>query len=271
MLGRLADAEPPRLGRQRGQALEDVLLGLLAHPFEVADLAGLGGRLQLLQVLDLHLLVEDLDAFGAQALDAQEVRQVRRQLLTQVLQRAAGAGLQDFVDLLGQALADAGEFLKVLAGGRQVGQALGHVAHGPRCVTVGADAEGVLALDFQDVGDLVEDGGDLAVFQNDPLRHKGVVNRKERKERKGKAELKQKRNNEEFFCFYPILPLRSLHSSRLEKPCLITSSAQAAGGVKSVMRSFQGPRPAAAQLYPRRQNAQELSMPRRLDGNPVLK
>ena len=66
--------------------------------------------------------------------------------------------------IFSEALADARKIHEDLAGCHEVGDALGQVANRPRAVAVGADAEGVLVLDFQDVGDFLEDGCHLAVF-----------------------------------------------------------------------------------------------------------
>ena len=48
--------------------------------------------------------------------------------------------------------------------GRQLGDAPRQAAHGPGGVPVGPDAERVVALDLEQVGDLVEDTGDVVVM-----------------------------------------------------------------------------------------------------------
>ena len=81
----------------------------------------------------------------------------------QFLEFGGGAGADDFRDLGGQILADAGETGKVLILGHHGAQFRAEIAHGARGVVIGANAEGIAALDFQKFGDLLEAGGDVGV------------------------------------------------------------------------------------------------------------
>ena len=73
-------------------------------------------------------------------------------------------GADDFADLAGEVVADAGQPGQVLAFFQQQARFLRQFAQRARGIAVGADAERIRALDFQQVGDLLEDGGDVGVM-----------------------------------------------------------------------------------------------------------
>ena len=73
-------------------------------------------------------------------------------------------GGDDFVDLAGEVGADAGQPRQVVAALHQHARLLRQVAQDARSIAVGTDAERIRPLDFQQVGDLVEDRGDVGVM-----------------------------------------------------------------------------------------------------------
>jgi len=87
-----------------------------------------------------------------------------------VVREATGVG--QFADFRGEILADAGKLVQAV--GRQVGHALGAVSHRVGRRAIGADAEGVLALDLEQVRDLLEDPGDGGVLHGARPTRSGV-------------------------------------------------------------------------------------------------
>ena len=88
--------------------LQNPLLGFFAEAGQSADLAGLRGLQQLLEVFDMQVLIERSHAPGSERRNLQELRDRGRQLAVQLLEKLAGARMQDIHDLLGQIRADAG-------------------------------------------------------------------------------------------------------------------------------------------------------------------
>jgi hypothetical protein len=91
------------------QRREDVLLGLRAEAFDVADLFFLTGCFQVLHRGDFELLEEAPGRFRADAGDAGDLDQGRRELRLQLHGGGDLTGLDQRVDLFRQRLADAGD------------------------------------------------------------------------------------------------------------------------------------------------------------------
>ena len=83
-------------------------------------------------------------------------------LLLEALEEGEFAGGEEFVDLLGDGLADAGNVGEFTAGGDDRGF-LAQGAQGFGGALVGADFEDQFVVDFHQVGDAVEDVGKLLV------------------------------------------------------------------------------------------------------------
>src|SRR5262249_32933305 len=65
-------------------------------------------------------------------------------------------------NLVAQRITDAGDGIK-LAGGDDVGQVTFELTDGPRCLGVSQAAKAIFTLQFEEIGDFVEDGGDFVL------------------------------------------------------------------------------------------------------------
>ena len=125
------------------------------------------GALQVGQVPDVQVADQHGGLARSQARDAHQVERTERELLAQVIQVAEVAGVHQLGDLLRDGLPDATQLrqravLDVLvesAGRRRIG---GERVERVRPQVVGADLEGVLPLDLQELGDLPQRLCDLA-------------------------------------------------------------------------------------------------------------
>ena len=125
---------------------------------------------QLLQLIDpaaAVVLVNERDALGPQPLDLEQLQRAGGELLQQLIAPLAGAAREDLADGPGQTFADAGD-LRDLAGGipQHILHAFGVAFNGAGAVAVTADAEGVLAGDFHEIGRLPEHARYLFVFHS---------------------------------------------------------------------------------------------------------
>ena len=188
--------EPGRLDRaDAGRAAEDldegrdVLLGLV----EVAAGAAAGGSsrsipsriscsvrsdrprtvrirpasaaaCELVHGRDPELLVELADGLRAEPGDLEELDEARRDLRAEPLEIRHPAGRHELGDLVADRLADAADLRRVAGavGGDEIDRAAADRVGG---AVVGDRLERDLALDLEDVADLVEDPGEVAVRQ----------------------------------------------------------------------------------------------------------
>ncbi len=163
VLRRHRQLEAARLAGMRFHRLQDVELGLFAEAGQGADAAVARRPVQLLDGLHLEVVVQRLDPLRPQAGNLQQFGDRRRQFAPQAVEQAAVAGVDDFADLGGEVVADAGQPRQVLALFQQRARLLRQFAQRARGIAVGADAERIGALDFEPVGDFLEDGGDVGV------------------------------------------------------------------------------------------------------------
>ena len=148
-------------------AVEDELLGALAEALQAPHAALAGDPLEVVEVRDVQLADEDRRLARAEPGHAHQVERAERELLAQLVQVAELAGVHQLGDLLRDGLADATQLgqravLDVLvesAGRRRIG---GERVERVRPEVVGADLEGVLPLDLQELGDLPQRLCDLA-------------------------------------------------------------------------------------------------------------
>src|SRR5690606_10792298 len=73
------------------------------------------------------------------------------------------SGLADLLDLARKILPDAGELGQLRPALQYAGEVVWKVAHGARCIAVCTHTERVLALDFQEFGDLIEHRRDVGI------------------------------------------------------------------------------------------------------------
>lgn len=139
-------------------------------------MTGPGGVQQFLRRAHAELVVKRMHAAWPEAGDLQQVGDPTRKAGTQPFQLVAGAALEHLADLACQVLADAGQFVEVAT-------LCGPLAHllrpgGKRAcrVAVGTYAERIGLLQFEQIGDLLERGGDGGVVdghEDDPMRGTG--------------------------------------------------------------------------------------------------
>ena len=152
--------------------LEDALLGARRDALEGPQALFLRRLLEARQVRDPERLPHDPHGLGPDAGDPQQVDERAGDLCPQLLVVRHVAGRGELEDLVGDRLADAGDRASLAGRVRRpdVERRPGDRVRGP---VVGDGLEHELALDLEDVADLVEDPRELAV--GDGTRRLGLV------------------------------------------------------------------------------------------------
>jgi hypothetical protein len=140
--------------------LQQLLFVLLAHARQFADLAFARQLFHAIDVADLIGAPDQGDRLRSQTLDLQQLQHRWVIFLEQFGLHAEAAFLEQLLQVDQHAFADAGDGQHLLGFGDDVFDLLGKVFDGLGGVAVGADAEGILAVDFEQVGGLVENRGD---------------------------------------------------------------------------------------------------------------
>ena len=149
---------PPPLG-DGGQ---DQRFLLRAHALDAADRAGLGRGFEVVERADVQGVVEQRHRLRPDALQAHHLEDRGREHLQQLVAQPGRAGRGDVADARGEVLADAVD--RQQRRHVEVGDARGGVGDDLRPGPVGAHPEDVLALQLEQVGDLVEHAGDARVL-----------------------------------------------------------------------------------------------------------
>ena len=92
----------------------------------------------------------------------QQLHQRHRHGLLQLIQKPQAAGAQQFINLVRQSFADAGQFAQ-LARTPQRARLLPHLLQIFRRLAIRQRFENHLALDFQQIGNQCEDGCEIAI------------------------------------------------------------------------------------------------------------
>ena len=160
-LPRVLPEMPTRVGLAVADTRKDALLRFVAKAVQRGDRTRRAGRPQFRNGVDAEFFLQRPGFLRADARNPQNLHQPRRHRRRQFLQKLQPARPVQLSDLLGQRLADTFHFLE-RAGLDPLPQ-LGLVQRfdDPGTGLVGADLEGVLALQLQQCADLGEDGGDL--------------------------------------------------------------------------------------------------------------
>jgi hypothetical protein len=121
--------------------------------------------------------VQQTNALRSQTGELEQFGDGRRHLAMQPIEKAAGAGGANFADLAFKVGADPRQFRQGIAPVEQRIQFPSVVPHRARGVVVGADAKRVIAADLEQVGDLLENNGDVGVVDGhrSPLAAEQVV------------------------------------------------------------------------------------------------
>ena len=144
--------------------LEDQLLRPLREPADRANAACPRRDFQIAERQDAELVVELLDRLRPEARDLEDLDEARRHLFAEPLEIGHPARRDELGDLVGDRLADARDLRRrpVPEGDDEVDRA---PTDGIGRPVVGDRLEGELALDLEDVADLVEDSGEVTVGQ----------------------------------------------------------------------------------------------------------
>ncbi len=140
--------------------LQEFLLVLFAHAREFADLAFAGELFYAVEVADLVGAPDQSDGFWAEALNFQEFEHGGAVFFQQLGVDFDGSLVKKMLEVGEHALADAGDGEQFFGILDQVGDLVRQSLDGLGGVAVGADAEGILAVDFEQVGGFVENSGD---------------------------------------------------------------------------------------------------------------
>lgn len=163
VLRRRRELEAAHLGQVMLHRAQDVLLALLAEAGKPPDASVARGTVDLFQGFHVEIVIEHLDALRAEAGEMQQLRDRGRQLPMQAFQQRATAARDDFAYFRRQVVADARQGREILALVHQAADVATQFADDARGVAVGADAERIGALNFEQVGDLPENPGDVGI------------------------------------------------------------------------------------------------------------
>ena len=145
---------------ERGETVEDFFLRLGAEAVEGGDFVFLARFFEVGQRGDLEFFVEGFDFFRSEAGDVEEFEEFRGKLRAEVVVVRQLSRGHEGGDFLAQGFADAGDAFQLVLADEGAKVAFEHF-EGAGAVVVGADFEGVLALEFEQEGDALEDFDDL--------------------------------------------------------------------------------------------------------------
>ena len=109
------EAEAAAGALENFDGFENVLFAFFAEAGNVAQFAFAGEFFDVLDRAGLEFLPEERDLFRAEALERENVENRRGIFLQELLAEAVVAGLENFVDVIGHAFADAGKFGELVA------------------------------------------------------------------------------------------------------------------------------------------------------------
>src|SRR5262245_22584795 len=138
-----------------------------AHAFDGADAADERGPLQIVERLDAELAVEHGHRFRSDTLEAHHLEDRWRKLGEQIAMKLRITGRRNLADLAGEIFPDARNLAQRWF--VELGQLVGMIARDIDDVPIGANLERILALDFEEVCNLLEDAGDRGVIQPEGL------------------------------------------------------------------------------------------------------
>ena len=159
-VGDIAEAELAGVAAHVRDAFEDVCGGLFAEAGEVCDRAVLAGALKIRYRVDLQSIPKDFDFFRSEALDLEKRENIWRKLLAEVVVVVEAGVSEELSDFFAGGLANAihrGEPVLSDQGFEWLGECFQRAGG----VCVGSDFEGILALKFQQAGNIFEDTGDF--------------------------------------------------------------------------------------------------------------
>ncbi len=146
------------------QPLQDSRLGFLPEALEALNLVRLAGIAELLQRGDFQIVIELCGPLWPEAGHAENRQHALRDFAVQIFEHWQRAGLHEHGCLFGQVLADALDVHQRAVGiGHDVGHRFRQFRDCSGGVAIRAHAKGVRPLKLQEVGDLLESGGNFVV------------------------------------------------------------------------------------------------------------
>jgi hypothetical protein len=121
---------------------------------------------------------EQSDFFGAERLEREQVEDGRRIFLQELGAELVVAGLENFLDMLGHAVADAGQGSELLGVAGELLDGLGEAADEFGAALVAAVAADDGAVNFQELRGFAKNALDLAVFHTGPPAATGRARRR---------------------------------------------------------------------------------------------
>jgi len=147
-------------------AAQHLLFELRAHARKFAQLLVAAELLQFVHRCDAEVLEQQCDALWSEPLNFQELERHGREFQQQLIAFVEAAALVDVLQDGGQAFSDARNVGDLPFRIREnSGDALGITFDRGSAVAITADAETVFARDLHQIGGLIEDSCEFAIFQ----------------------------------------------------------------------------------------------------------
>ncbi len=140
--------------------LQQLLFVLFAHARQFADFAFAGQLFDAIEIADLVGAPDQGDGLGPEALNLEQFEHGGTVFLQQFGMDLDCALLKKMLQVGEHALADAGDCQQLFGFGDQIGNLLGQRLDRLGGIAVGTNAEGILAVDFEQVGGFVENSSD---------------------------------------------------------------------------------------------------------------
>ncbi len=133
---------------------------LFAHAWQVANFAFACEFLHAVEVADLIGAPDERDGFGSQSLNLEQLQHRGPVFREQLSMLAQTAFFEELLDVQQHAFADAGNSSSFFGSLIMSAICCGRASIASAAIAVGTNAEGILAIDFEQVGGFIEDAGD---------------------------------------------------------------------------------------------------------------
>lgn len=110
-----------------------------------------------------ELLVHEVDTLRTKSRQREHRGDAGRKLMRQFIQHRQVLAVGDDGDLLGQILADAGQFFQLLARGQHIRDVARQITDQPRRLAMGTDTKWIRTLDIEQVGNLFKLTGNFGI------------------------------------------------------------------------------------------------------------
>ncbi len=162
----VVDEEAPGDAAVRLDRLQNLLLGLLAHTRQRLQLALFGELFDAIDVANFEGAPDELNRFRPESADLQQFEHRGLVFADEFLVLLELAGVADLGEVVGHALADAGDLKKSFLIADEIRHLISEPVDGFGSVAVGADTERVLRVDLHEIGGFVKQGCDGFVIHS---------------------------------------------------------------------------------------------------------